>query len=85
MLAGRVISSNGNVTETDEPFQQYFCDFKENDSFVEKFLLIKEVENELKRQNLKYYVHFVGQKAIFWCPNKCEEVEVLKLRLIAMH
>jgi hypothetical protein len=75
-LTSIVSTVGGKVMDSQEfnygqnMYQQIFCNFENNETFVEKFLMIKDVEQELDKLNCNYFVEFEGAKAIFWCQQK---------------
>lgn len=66
MLGGK-ITSHLDFTAERTPVQQICCNLDSSDSFVERFLAIKEVEQELETIGCPYMMEFEGSKAIFWC------------------
>ena len=64
MIGKKVISDQKCVV--DNLYQQIFCDLENIESYVEKFLLIKNIEQELTNLNYSYFVEFEVNKAIFW-------------------
>ena len=65
MVGGKVTSDEFCVQ--DQLYQQFLCSFENVESYVEKFLLIKDIEQQLTDLNYSYFVKFMGDKAIFWC------------------
>ena len=50
--------------------QQFLCSLENVESYVEKFLLIKNIERKLTNLNYNYMVQFEGNKAVFWCQQR---------------
>lgn len=68
-LSWSIVSTVGgriNHIYAEEPYQRYFCSLERAASFVEKFLLIKEAEKELKNFNCVYFLEFEVDNAVFW-------------------
>lgn len=51
-------------------YRQVFCSFENAESYVEKFLLIKEIEQELKNFDYIYLMELERDKAIVWFQQK---------------
>ena len=68
LIGGRLM--NAEACSDSQKARAFFYQFEENKSFVEKFLLIKDIENELEKLNVNYLVEFEGGKAIFWFQQK---------------
>ena len=67
MIGKKVISDQSDQKcVVDNLYQQIFCDLENIESYVEKFLVIKNVEQELTNLNYSYFVEFEVNKAIFW-------------------
>lgn len=50
----------------DKLYQKFCCNLENAESFVEKFLLIKDIEQELASFNSDYFLELERNKAIFW-------------------
>ena len=77
MIGKKVINDQKCVV--DKLYQQIFCDLEHIESYVEKFLLIKDIEQELTNLNYSYFLEFEVNKAIFWCQqrNPPEDAETI--------
>lgn len=64
MVAGRVTGRQAFVTE--KVYQQMVFSLEDAKSYVEKFLLIKDVEEELNNLNCDYFLKLGRDNAIFW-------------------
>ena len=63
-----VSTVGGKITgiHAEKQYQKYFCPLGNAESFVEKFLLIKDIEQELTNFNWAYFLELEVDKAIFW-------------------
>jgi len=64
-----VISSIGgfNYEENEKKeIKQFCCSFGEKETYIEKFLKVKEIESEMQKQNFDYSFEFTKGRAIFW-------------------
>ena len=62
----------GKVTSIypEKLYRQVICSFENTESYVEKFLLIKEIEQELNNFNYIYLIELERDKAIVWFQQK---------------
>ena len=65
MVGGKVENIQVYKNDTENQHQQIFFSLENVESYVEKFLFIKEIEKELIKRNVSYFVKFEGNKAIF--------------------
>ena len=65
MIAGKVTS-----IYPEKLYRKVFCSFENADSYVEKFLLIKGIEKELKNFNYIYLMELERDRAIVWFQQK---------------
>ena len=63
-------SDNNKEMNFEKRNQQFLCPFGNLESYVEKFLLIKNIERKLTDLNYNYMVEFEGNKAVFWCQQR---------------
>lgn len=54
------------------------CSLEEMGNFVERFLCIKDMEEELTKLGWTYFVEFGDDKAIFWC----QQPNILQTKLV---
>lgn len=65
MVGGKVTNNEICKQEKQNQHQQMFFSLENIESYVEKFLFIKDIEQELIKRNISYFVKFEGNKAIF--------------------
>ena len=63
-----VSTVGGKITgiHAEKQYKKCFCSLEKAESYVEKFLLIKDIEQELTNLNYVYFLEFEVDKAIFW-------------------
>lgn len=63
-----VSTVGGKITgiHAEKQYKKCFCSLENAESYVEKFLLIKDIERELTNFNCVYFLEFEVDKAIFW-------------------
>ena len=74
MVGGKVTNNQIYKNDTQNQHQQIFFSLENVESYVEKFLFIKDIEQELIKRNVSYFVKFEGNKAIFLVSTQTESL-----------
>lgn len=69
-VVSKVCDNHKEINVEKKSNEQFLCPLGNVESYVEKFLLIKNIERKLTNLNYNYMVEFEGSKAVFWCQQR---------------
>lgn len=64
MVGGK--TTERQTEKTEKLFKQFCCSLQNAGSYVEKFLLIKDIEQKLCNFSCSYFFELEGDNVIFW-------------------